>query len=79
MTTGIKIEAMFRVARVGRGRWLVTDARSDKPVASFDGWRAARDHVKALVGATVGTLAATATTAGTAASRPPDALRTRRN
>jgi ribosomal protein S3AE len=36
------------VSRVARGRWQVTDARSDKTIASFDGWRAARDHVKTL-------------------------------
>ena len=43
-----KEEAMFKVSRVARGRWQVTDARSDKTIASFDGWRAARDHVKTL-------------------------------
>lgn len=43
-----KEDALFKVSRVARGRWQVTDARSDKTIASFDGWRAARDHVKAL-------------------------------
>lgn len=48
MVGEVQKDVLFRIARVGRGRWLVSDAVSDAPMASFDGWRAARDHVKKL-------------------------------
>ncbi len=41
--------APFRVARVGRGRWQVYDVARETLVATFDGWRAARDHAKQLM------------------------------
>lgn len=40
--------AQYRIARTGRGRWLVSDAKSAAPLATFDGWRAARDYAKTL-------------------------------
>jgi hypothetical protein len=41
-------QVSFRVARVGRGRWQVVDVARETLVATFDGWRAARDHAKHL-------------------------------
>ncbi len=41
-------QVSFRVARVGRGRWQVVDVARETLVATFDGWRAARDHAKRL-------------------------------
>ena len=55
MVSDIQKDILFRIARVGRGRWLVSDAVSDAPVASFDGWRAAREHVKQLTRARAAT------------------------